>query len=130
MSESTQLLDQYLIFKESEVFAALDEESLLAFLQLGRTIKYSGHSLILKEGTEMRYVFAFLEGLPLTVELNRRGPAFWGLEALVTPYTNPSDLVAPSGGTRALVFPVPRLIAFLNEAPDVLIGLLKQTTKT
>ena len=130
MSESTQLLDQYLIFKESEVFATLDEESLLAFLQLGRTIKYSGYSLILKEGTDMRYVFAFLEGAPQTVESSRRGPAFWGLKALVTPCTNPTDLISPPEGTLALVFPMSRLIAFLNEAPDVLIGLLKQTTWT
>ena len=130
MSDSTVLIDLYLSFKRSAVFAALDEEVLLSFLQLGRKIDYPGGSMILKKGSDIRHVYAFLKGEPVVLKGNWNRPVFWGLEALVAPQTNPSDLVALPEGTQALVFSVPQLIAFLNEAPDVLISLIKQTTKT
>ena len=130
MSDSNELIDLYLSFKESAAFTDLDEEALLSFLQLGRKIDYPGGSMILKEGSEIRYVYAFLKGGPIKLKRNGDRPVFWGIEALAAPTVNPSDLVAPPEGTRALVFSVSRLIAFLNEAPDVLISLIKQTTKT
>lgn len=129
MSETSKLFDLYLIFKESEIFADLDEEVLLSFLQLCRRIHYPGSSVILKEGADIHFVYAFLDGMPATLKATGHIPVFWGLEALVAPQSNPFDLVSPPEGTQALVFSVPRLIAFLNEAPDVLISLLKQTTK-
>jgi hypothetical protein len=128
MSQTSDLLDFYLIFKSSDAFADLDEAVLLSFLQLCRRIDYPGSSMILTKGSDIRYIYAFLEGVPATVKASGCKPVFWGLEALIAPHSASSDLAAAPEGTRAVVFSVPKLIAFLNEAPDVLIGLLKQTT--
>ena len=130
MNNSPDLIDLYLRFKEYPSFVGLEEEVLLSFLQLGRVVDYPGDSVILAKGSDIRYIYALLEGEPVAIEGNPEKPVFWGLEALVAPQTNISELLASPEGTRVLVFPVARLIAFLNEAPDVLIALIKQTTKT
>lgn len=130
MSETSNLFDLYLIFKESEMFADLDEEALLSFLQLCHRSHYPGSSVILKEGADIPFVYAFLDGIPTSLKASGCIPFFWGLEALVAPQSNSFDLIAPPEGTQLLLFSVPRLIAFLNETPDILISLLKQTTST
>ena len=130
MNNSPELIDLYLRFKEAPSFVGLEEEILLPFLQLGRVVDYPGDSVILPKGSDIRYIYTFLEGEPVAFEENLGKPVFWGLKALVAPQTNTSELVAPPEGSRVLVFPVARLIAFLNEAPDLLIALIKQTTKT
>lgn len=130
MNEASKPFDLYMIFKNSEMFADLDEEALLSFLQLCHWSYYPGSSVILKEGADIPFIYAFLDGTPTPLKAPDCIPYFWGLEALVAPQSNPFDLIAPPEGTQLLLFSVPRLIAFLNEAPDILISLLKQSTRT
>jgi len=128
MKESSELFELYLMLRPAAWAQELDEGILLSFLEIGRDIHYCASKTILEQGIEIPYVFLFLAGPPKGIGDRNTCPKFWGLQALNAPYEAPLTLVAPEQGTRALIFPISKMIAFLNEAPDLLIALLQTET--
>jgi len=126
MKEPLALLDLFLTLRESSNWAKeLDEGLLLSFLQIGKQVYFDAGVTLVEANSEISYLYLFLSGVPSELGSESNVPFFWGLSALSTPFYFHAKLVAPENGTQVYLFPIRRLIAFLNEAPDLLIALIR-----
>jgi hypothetical protein len=127
MKSSFDILEVFHVFRQCTDFDRLDDRTLLALIQLGQPAFFPSSTTIVEQANEVGHVYAWLDKIPCPLDPTMPTPCFWGLEALTGSFCSPITLTAPpDAGIHGLLFPSPRLIAVLNDAPEMLLCMIDQ----
>jgi hypothetical protein len=125
----SELIQTFFTLRTISPFDRASENTLLATARLCRRHQYPPNQLIAGSELELQYAYIFLSG-DFSGMAPGKLPCLWGLPELLRHAAPELPLVSGPSGIDCWRIPKSQILVLLQEAPELIIGALRNGTPT